>query len=228
MLRILRRRSIRSRRFANALIVVSSLTLSSCEMDGFKSPWTKVVGISYWETRYGFPTRYGVENDWQNVENDWQNKEESSSIGVYEMTYFVIRWGHDGLLDGPDSSASAARRGLPSAVPCEGRSASPQEYEIVVTGFVGPASQGLLERLKQKSYLEPQLLRQKVRPSRVVVESNLQALTLRFFFRRSSPSGPPIIDARESAVTFVCAGGSDRLKAMFNPKEMACPDGTLP
>ncbi|MCI0541818.1 MAG: hypothetical protein L0Z50_42015 [Verrucomicrobiales bacterium] len=190
------------------------------------SPWTRTVEVrANW-----LPSHRRTEVVWDGEPifgtPDYLRDENRTKREVtYETpayTTYEVRWGHDGALD----MAASPQAGED---PCAGIQRSTEEHQIRVLGAERYPFEGISEqRLKEKSYLQIKSQKRKVQPVRVTIVTGIRRVSLVFFFPRRDSSGALLVPASDSSVTFVGRGGKITIKTRFNPKHMACQDGTLP
>lgn len=94
-----------------------TLLLSSTETQSIKSPWTKVVDKV--EIHYSYSS---------NDPDAFVTATEHQS-----STQYIIRWGHEGEMDGIRSLGTTLKDGKPLPGACAAAEANQAEYEIVVT-----------------------------------------------------------------------------------------------
>ena len=202
------------------------------------SPWSKTISVpAIWLRRgaQGYETGMKVTLPAGKDPNRREDPDLKTPPDVHDRLYnqfarFQLRWDSSrtvrtALRLKAKRQGSGLQSGRPSAPDPE---IELPEYELLLIGDVlAPFPVATESELVANTVLELKDSKLTLTPTRVKLlrRDDGQILEARFFFRKTSPGGRPIIPASEKNVEFRCTVGGVLLRANFEPPKMRDASG---
>ncbi len=198
------------------------------------SPWAKAVRIPYYpEQEFGGPPETSQKIQIGQVPDDPAKDPmavPSAETQVYRPEgIYIVRWASSQTIRQALLRDAVLRGGVRPEHAGPQAAGAADEYELVLVSDT-PNPLPPIERtaLMRTAYLEAGVSGRGVSPTRVEIHQlpNSRVIqSVSFYFPKRDPEGMPLISTRETAVEFFVQAGPARLRARFNPSEMASRNG---
>jgi hypothetical protein len=196
------------------------------------SPWTKQVqygggGTGAMEAPWSQPASESAHPDISTGGRNSAAAGTSGSAGMGPATSFFVRW-YSSRTVREAMARQREMKGTPADEARKGLDSELDTYEIVLqsTNLNSFSKEGEAS-LKEHSYLMLKSNKDKITPSRVIVQKGTgdRAVAVVYDFPRKSASGEPTIGAGEKGVEFYTKAGSTPLTVSFDISKMVDKKG---
>ena len=151
----------------------------------------------------------------------------NSAVGMGPITKFTVSWHSSRTI----REALLREKELSGSLPDQARKDLAAKYDAYQISISGPnlrmfGKEGA-ENLKAHSYLMPKTSKEKISPTKVIVQTNQSgnAVAILFDFAQKTAAGEPTIAAAEKSVEFAAKAGNLPLKVTFDISKMSTKQG---
>jgi hypothetical protein len=159
---------------------------------------------------------------------DSTGSREVSGAPSIPQAIFVVRWGSSLTMRQAIARLSLLR-GAPEAGVKKLLEQQFAEYQVVVTGQdMTPFAEAEEKDLQEKSFLQAKRSKLRLSPSHVEIARSpdgKRAISVSFFFPKTTPSGEPTLGPEEKGVEFTAPVRKNSLKCSFDLQKMSGPQG---